>query len=872
MRRIGYGLGCLLFAALVALGIWRFGSMPLPDFLTTPANPDKLALVPQSSISVSYLVDDKDWLSFPLTAGTTQIKLISNANSGNFELARQQRLADPTRRWNYALEIDAIDRWGNTIFRRTHHHRADIAEFRAPDGQLYTPSFYLRENLTPLSGAMLDLDLAGFPQISILRLRLAQKDPGIADVAVRTYQPDRNSEQRLAFLWQRLSEKQKEALARGNVYPHELLLEKEKRNLLLHSWKAIGPKGVEGRNYHSRELYVLLDNDGEIVDAPIPPAGVIANRQTWGMVPIPEEGGTLRLVLQPTSPPSAGLSNPPETRPAPAQDAVKLRWYGTTQFERSETRITTAQALQGYTLKVEGGLLEVEAPVDMAVRAFLRRSGQAADAGEEEITPPVQYLRTMVADEYNPVSYTFETQQEPSLFRVEIRHLRTGTGNPGSSAHYAILDGDGAALKEGEIRLELPDSHYERIVGDYSGARLTDPGIYFFALPPNARQIRFWPGGEGGNRQETADAPLRHLPLLISAHNRPAGLTREIRVPDDSFDFDAAGKRIPAWFPLLPDQYEYNLLNNHSRVLAIQARPLEEKTDILAGNYQWEDYRPNGNWLARPIYSPREKGAPFREDILPSTFTPLPSGRPVVLDFPVYQGTAVLTPTLVWVGGKTAVSLGIEVDGAPPVTVRAHGPYAEISLPPLPAGRHRLKIEASAKGNLYINHVRPAAGTEPLIRRMAQRFSGTLSFDYERTGDSEEAITIRLFQPSRPDQLSQVAGQADRRSDLSVRVTAPRMPEMTPLEGWMFNDRQASVRPDQRFSAPIFGTDGTRSDAGQPIFIPFSADAPKGKYRIVVQAKGGTSGYLTVSRLGPAIAAQRRAHTQPEIRRAEMVE
>jgi hypothetical protein len=869
MRRLGYGLGLLLLATFVALVVWRFGAMPLPAFLTAEANPGKLSLVPQSSISMSYLLNDKEWLSFPLTPGSTQIKLISNANSDNFELARKQRLADPNRRWSYAVEIDAIDRWGKTLFKRTHYHRTDTAEFRSPDGQLYTPSFYLRENLTPLSGTVLTLDLAGFPQVSTLRLRLAHKDPDIADVVVRAYQPDRNSEQRAAFLWQRLSEKQKEALARGNVYPHELLLEHEKRNLLLHSWTAVGPKGAEGRDYQSRELYVLLDNDGEIVDNAIPPSGVIADHQIWGTVPIPEEGGTLRLMLQPThstTPPE--FPQNPDATAAATQYPVKLRWYGATLFERNETRITTLQAQQGYTMKVEGGLLEAEAPIEMAMRAFLRRNGTAPGAVEEEITPPVQYLRTIVADEENPVSYTLDTQREPSLFRVEIRHLRTGTLPLRINAHYAILDADGRFLKQGEIPLALPDSHYERIIGDYSGARLTDPGTFFFALPSNARQIRFWPGHDGSSRQEKAPPSP---PLLISAHNRPVGLAREIRVPDDSFDFDAGGKRIPAWFPLRPDQYESSVLNNRSRVVALQARPSEEKADIVAGNYQWEDYRPNGNWLARPIYTPREKGAPFREDILPTTFTPLAAGHPLVLDFPAYQGTTVLTPTLVWIGGKAAVTLQIQVDDAPPLTIRAYGPYAETALPPLPAGRHRIRITASDKGSLYINHVRPGAGAAPLTRRLAQRFSGNLSFDYERTSDSEEALTIRLFQPSSPDSGSPAADQ-NHRSNLSVSITAPRTPEMTPLQGWVFNERQATVRPDKRFSAPIFGTAGRHSDAGQPIFIPFSADAPKGKYRIVVQSRDGAGGYLTVSRMGPAIAAQRRAHTQPEIRHAEIVE
>lgn len=843
MRKIGYGLGVLLVMLLVALGVWRYGAMALPDFLTGSANPDKLALVPQSSISVAYLADDERWLNFPITSGTMQLKLISNASSGDFEQARQQRLADPGKRWRYALEIEVADGSGRTLLRRTHHHRADVGEYRGADGRTYTPSFYLREALVPFTGAVVNLDLAGLPPASMLRVRLARKDDEIADVALRVYQPDRTSEQRVAILWQRLSERQKEALARGSVYPPELLIEQERRNLLLHAWKAVGPKGAEGRDYRARELYVLLENDGEIVDDPVPPFGVLADRRVRATLPIPEGGGNLRLLLQPT--PRTG-----DQGPAPATARVALRWHGVSQFARSERSIPLAAAEAGYSMAVAGGLLEVEAPVETAVRAFLQRPGQAA-ASEEEITPLPQYLRAFVADQSAPVSYTFEARRESSLFRLELRQLRMAAADQDNLVRYAIVDGNGVSLKEGEISLRLADSRYERVIGDFSGAWLSDPGVYYFVLPAQAKQIRLWPGRSG-----RGESP----PLLVSAHSRPFKLSREIRVPEDFFDYNAAGRRIPAWFPLRPEHFEESVLNNRSRVILIQARPAEEKPEILAGRYQWEDYRPLGDWLARPIYTLREPGAPVREDSLPGTFRPLPDGQGVDLDFPAYQGMTAVTPTLVWIGRKEAVTLAIEIDGEPPLVVRTAGPHGEISLPPLAVGRHRLKVRSTSQGRLYVNHVRPTASA--LVRRLAQRFSGSLAFEYERTANVEETLTVRLFQPV----------PAGRGRTLTVRVAGPALPELTPLDGWIFNDRVVTVRPDSGFKAPVFGSGGEESDGGQPIYLPFTADAPKGKYRIVVQSRDGAAGHLTVSRLGPPIAAQRRVHVQPEIRRAEFLE
>lgn len=841
MRKIGYGLSLMLAMLLVGLGVWQYGAMPLPEFLTSRADPAKLALVPQSSISIAYLTDGERWLDFPITSGTTQLKLISNANSSSFEQARRQRLADPARRWPYALEIEVADSSGKTIFRRTHHHRADVVEFRGPDGRSHTPAFYLRDTLVPFAGAIFNLDLAGLPPAGMLRVRLAGKDPDIADVALRVYQPDRTSEQRAAFLWQRLSEKQKEGLARGNVYPPELLIEQEKLNLLMHAWKALGPKGVEGRDYRMRELYVLLDNDGEIVDDPVPPFGIVADGRVRATLPIPEGGGDLRLLLQPTL--RSG-------EPGQAADRVGLRWYGASAFERTARSISMAAAQAGYSLAVGGGLLEVEVPVETAVRAFLRRRGQAPGS-EEEITPPPQYLRTFVADDREPVSYTLEARQESSLLRLEFRQLRMASAARDKLAHYVILDAAGAPLKEGAIPLTLPDSRYERVMGDFSGAWLSDPGVYYLVLPARARQIRLQPGTQ-------ADGAI--TPLLVSAHSRPFRLPREIRVPEDFFDDNAAGRRIPAWFPLRPDRYEESVLNNRSRVIAIQPRPAEENADLVAGRYQWEDYRPRGDWLARPIYSPREPGTPFREESLPTTFSPLPAGRPVDRDFPAYQGMSAVTPTLVWIGRPEAVTLTVEIDDQPPLRMRVAGPHVEIPLPPLAAGRHRLQVASTRPGSLYVNHLRPAAGA--VVRRLAQRFSGSLTFDYERSANIEETLTVRLFQPA----------DTKRAGTLTVQVAGPALPELKPLEGWIFNERHVAVRPDASFQAPVFGAAGEACDPGQPVYIPFSADAPKGNYRIVVQAGAGAGGYLTLSRLGPPIAAQRRVHVQPELHRAEFLE
>ena len=202
-----------------------------------------------------------------------------------------------------------------------------------------------------------------------------------------------------------------------------------------------------------------------------------------------------------------------------------------------------------------------------------------------------------------------------------------------------------------------------------------------------------------------------------------------------------------------------------SRVLLLQSRPLPETAEqakIMQGVFQWQDYRPRGNWLARPIFTPRDVDLPFRADALPSTYTPLALNVSQSLDFPNYQGTEIISPSIIWLGAAQAASLTLELDGKPFTTLAVHGPYGEYQLPALAAGRHQLRVRSSSKGQVYINHV--PANSHSLVRRIGQRFTQELVFDYERQHASAETLSARLYQ---------IAGKLDSNSRIKLKIEGP---------------------------------------------------------------------------------------------------
>lgn len=835
LRTVGRWIGFTALALAAIVLFWRYGAVDPFAAWRGQADAKKLALVPQSAVSIAYRAEENQWLSFSMTSGITQFKLISNANIRNMDTARSQRQANPTRRWAYALEIEVLSRSQKVLMRRTHHHRADLAEFIAADGQRYFPAFYLRESMTPLTGVIINVDLSLWPDASNIRVRLAKRDADVEDVVVRAYQPERVSKERAALLWQRLNDRQREALARGSVYPHEMLQEGERRNLLLHSWQAIGPQGAEGRDYFPRDLYVMLDNDGVAGDEPVPPYGVLADAWNWGTLPLPEQGGRVRLEITPTGRLLAAADKN-------ARKEILVRWYGKTLFERSETRIPWVGKAVTHELDLPGGLLEFEAPEEVAVKATRK-----LDKGDEDLTPLPQYLRVFTASASQPVSYALAQSGTETALQLELRAVFAPGQPVPATAEYRFVDSAGQTLKIGIIALQQPRSHYEKRFADFSGAVLSDPVIVHFLVPETARQlvIRAAPG-----------TPQDATPLLVSAHTRPSGMAREMRLPEDHYNFNALAKntepRIPAWFPVRPEDYEARILNNQSQTLILQVRPGEDRPEIRAGRYQWEDYRPQGDWLSRPIFAPREPGVPERDEALPTTFSPLPLQREEKLVFPAVRGNTLLHPQLIWLGSSAPAEVRVSIDGRAQ-TLRLHGPYNEATLPPLAAGMHRIRIDSLPAGSVYLNHIRPRPGA--MVRHVAQRVTQTQTFDYERKFAVEETLTLRFFQS---------AGKATRQN-LLVRMEGPKTSPMTPLQHWEFSERQASLRPDSRGSFPVFDTRGERCDAGQAIYLPFKEDAPFGRYRITIIPPPGATGYLTVSRLTPVISPERRIYLQPEL-------
>lgn len=811
MRILGRSLIALLLLLLLLwvgkalreqpLSWWQQGGLP--------AVPESVA-----TVSTVYLLEG-EWLSFPLPAGSHLLKLLSNANLS-------LPAGAPGEQWSYALEYQVLGSDGAELSSGLYHHRsAPVFSHQHPPGKIRPAAYYPEGDLQPADGRILLLNLEGLANPALLRVRLAQGAPGVASVALRLYNLAQESDHKLGFLWQRLSQGQRQTLARGSVYPPELLSAAEKRNLVRQGWRPLGPQGVDGEDYFSRQLYLLAGETGEAFEQPVLPAGLLVSASNCGTLLLPPGGGRVRLEFLPAL---------IERQPAPGA-ALGLTWHGPEPGERRSYPLAWETGGTGFSATLPAGLLEVSAPGAVVVRAYL------VDAeAETEITSPPLYLRGYLSAPGQELLYPVDHAAGTATpLRLDLRTFVSGAEGElalpkQGQLEYSWLDAAGEVVRRGTLSLDALPSRYDRLADGGLDQLLAEPHSIYFDLPAAVNRLRL----------------VASVPVLASAYTRPADLLREIRVPELELVPGADDQRQPAWFALRPLEHEPLQAAGRSQLLLLQRRPpTEERPEVLAGHYLWEDFHPQGAWRGRYLLTPREPQSPRRLEALAATYLPLPFSAEAQRTLVSPLGELSVSAELLWLRPTAEpASLGLMVDGALFWSGELVGARGQLSLPPLPTGRHRLRLEGQETGRYYLSHAE--GGGPSHLKRLANRFDREgLNFVIEKNRGAE-ILSARLYVPS------------TYRGASRVRVTIEGPPRIAsgPLREWSFLARRYELHPDPDTVVPVLQT--TESvDGGRAFFIPLGADLPAGRYRLRAVLEQGPGGYLILARLTPGQQAQR---------------
>ena len=786
-----------------------------------------------SDPSITYILkkSEPNWLEFKLPAATDFIRIVSNAS------LLLSLPTEPDDTWQYAFRYQLVGKNGEVLLENIYHKRTGVKKIAGKySGETFSPVFFLSDQLTPANGQVMLLNLV--QGADKLRISLDRTDSAIQDVVIRASYYEKTQRYKLDSLWKRMSDKRKAVLAEGNIYSFNMLTPQERKNILLALQRPLSPTGVEGYSYDSRILYTIKEYDEAQVYEPIASKGIIVDAHFRGVIPIPEQGGSVLLKFSPT------WGDLVET----TQQPIQVKWYGKQVNERTQYELDwNGQSMQ-YEQHFDGGLIEITSNANISVRAYLLDANEA-----EEITPENRYIRGYLAQENLFVEYpVVHSGKDSAPFRLDFRYIISSALTAQSSVatppviSYALLDNQEKIVKQGDIAISAPASHYDRVVGDHSETILSDPITYYFSLPENVVKIRV----------------NANSPVFIFAYNRPSNLIYETKVPESANVTDLENWQQPAWFPVRPASYKDSILQNQSILLTIQHRPPEDKPDLLAGRYLWEDFRPQGVWFARHLFVPIEDVGLVRKEAYSSVYRPISSGKEERIDFQAPSGNEIIRPNLAYFRQDEApFEIKVFVDGQLHFSYWADGQKGDIRLPVISAGPHQVVVESSSPAVVFLSHTKPIQGS--LLRRLVKRLDQDgLSFIYDRKSTQAETLSARLYVPD----------GTITRTKIRVHIENIQPLPLSPMKGWSFGLRRFDIRPDTSLPSPILGEDYEHVSRGQPFYISLGEELPPGRYQLDFDIESGVGGYLSFSKVTPGIFQQREIFQEKDLSHVQLVQ
>jgi hypothetical protein len=587
------------------------------------------------------------------------------------------------------LRYQLLDSKGKLLMDELYHQRSRLSTYRNEQGEAVFGNFYSGHGLTPLDGRLILLAMKKIQQATLVRLSYIRQNTEVEEIAVRFYIPAKVSEHTLANIWLRMSNKQKEILAKHSVYPPELLSDSEKYNLLKHKWQALGPVGIQEEDYISRSLYSLKEIEADrLGDNVVIAAGLQVGPQYPGIIAIPEQGGQLTLQLK-------ALDGSPLSKHAD----VSVNWFGRTRDQRWLRQEQWAPDSNALSYSVQGGLLQVKVSENMLIHAFL----QTIDDELIDITPkPLMITAYQIKHGVDYQLLHTHTRDQTTPMRVDIRRVyQQNVDYSESTVKYQWFDDDEQLIDSGSLIVSHTPSVYDRFKQKTEDLKVSDPVSYYFNIPPNVSHFRLI--------SEQDD-------LWVNAYNQPWKYQKKQRVPENSYVSLDKKHWYPSWFLLRPDNERLLIKQQAVSKIAAQYRPPEDDVYADASQYLWEDYRPEEKTEARYILTPLNS-PDYRDEALSSVYCQLPLNQSLGINFKAYGNLPTVSPELIYIRSQKSVfDVSFSVDQSVILKRPAIGQQGSFRLPEQSSGFHNIDVTTRSGGRWLINYI-DACPTEAFLKR-----------------------------------------------------------------------------------------------------------------------------------------------------------
>lgn len=795
-------LGRLLLLLLLVVAA-TFGYPHLRALWQAPTGLPRLVRELDLSVqraTVYYLSSDA-WLTFPVIGQAQRIRVLTHAGVS----AEAVPALMPERDLDYALIYELLDGNHRLLYRAQYTHETRVAPPLLKDGVPVPRYLYADGNLAVAAGQSFQLQLDDLPQAAYLRLRVQSLAPPLANVAVRVYHEEQQTEERAAILWTRLSQHRREQLAEDVIYPPELLLERERLHLLDRVWKPIGPMGIEPPQ---GTLFGVKDAD--LVPEAVRPAGLYVSAERLGVLPI-RQAGKFLVGFRPL----AGTAE---------RVRLELRQF-TERFDQPQVSELDLPGDGSRVMQtLTPGLVVVRASLPGVIELY------AAEDPDHSALPEPGKLRAYGVRPQAPARFSLVPDAAArTALRLDVRAYGAGTTLPPIQriqAEYRLYDVAGGLVRAGELTAQVQPSAFDRVTATQPIADLSDPASFFFRLPPGVARV------------EVASGQA----LLVSAYTRPPDLPHRTRVPMDYYPWRGDDAEQSAWFMLRSPAVGQSAAAGQptSVMLHTQSRPPDRDPEVLAGRYNWEALDPQMSARGARILVPVVDADRLRPTGLPTYFQPLkPGTQTVVVTAP--GADRQLRPELVYLREQPdPFQLQMSIDGSS-ARYRLAGRRGGLQLPAMAPGKHVVRLDAGTPGQWLMNYSYPGAGG--LIRRIAYRLGETpLQFQVEKRAADSQLLGARFYS----------SGSAGVPTTVRVRIKSSQA-FTGPTAAWTHRDRRYLIAPsaaDARVGY-VLDQQHERISQGQPILIGLGNDVPDGPVTVEFALDSGAAGYLVFYQVLP---------------------
>ena len=775
--------------------------------------------------ALSYDLPPQQTLNFAYSSDSGRIRFLTNANLSKEWLDQNSGNENA----EYEIKYHFLNSQKELLYSGAFFCQSKISEYLDPkSGNITTGGFYLDSPDLPADTRSTLIHLASLEQkvasqVKWIRVELGRHDQSVKSVSIRFYQEEKESERELETVWTRQSLSRKTRLVRGNIYPETFLFPEEKLNAVRWSWRPTGPAGMQEADFKLKTLYQQRDIEGERIEPDSLPSSWYISDTIRATYPIPSAGETLRIRWIPWG-------------DAPGEeDKIFVLWDG--KGKRKEWTLSHSQNEMTLEEHFEEGILEFATRTGKTFSGQFQRQTQSGDW--EDVGPYSILSRAFLSDDQFPLSYkVHHVNHGVTPFRIDVRFLlRMDSVEPDQAVFNSWINFEW--FNNNNERLGSAIREVNPLISQYDSAPGSDPSI---KLSERERFYFNFPGEVSEVRVQTKS------PAWITAFNRPSDAKRIIRIPED-YDRANTMERSKTWFYIRPIELHSLYENQRTGLIRLQLRPREDDPVLIAGDYDWLAYLPEGqSWVGKNLLSPRAPDVLTRNEALKSIYRSTPFFQKLALNIDAASEISWTQPRAVFLNNIKGKPIEFEIWQNNQLIDRQtwKSQQGEWRLPWVSTGpgefEFRAKGEAADKVSLLINSIEnPLPG---FIKRFAVQLKDEpLVFDYEKVSSDDETFSLMFFS-----ELAENMSMTEPTALLiKVATTAPR--PVGPDDNYTIPLLQFEIQPNQERNIQVLGEESKMISDGHTLFIPLQGDLEPGKYEVRIEKLSGPSGLLSMYRI-----------------------